>query len=80
MHAWLSSRDVAEELRLHLPSGQPNTRLVNQMAARGELPGTKVGRWWRFRRDLLDEWLERRTNPDVMQRPPAAVAARRRSR
>lgn len=31
---------------------------VYQMAQRGELPGTKLGTHWRFRKDLIDHWLE----------------------
>jgi excisionase family DNA binding protein len=31
---------------------------VYQMAQCGELPGTKLGTHWRFRKDLIDRWLE----------------------
>lgn len=32
--------------------------LVRELAARGELPGRKVGRAWRFSRRQLLRWLE----------------------
>ena len=32
--------------------------LVRELAARGELPGRKVGRAWRFRRSTIMRWLD----------------------
>jgi excisionase family DNA binding protein len=33
---------------------------IYRLAARGELPGTKVGGQWRFHRQAIDEWLSRK--------------------
>jgi excisionase family DNA binding protein len=30
-----------------------------QLAADGKIPGHKVGRHWRFRRESVDHWLDR---------------------
>lgn len=35
-------------------------RTLYQMAAQGSLPGTKIGRHWRFSREAVDRWLHRR--------------------
>jgi excisionase family DNA binding protein len=45
---------TAEEAAAYL---RVSTVLVRRLAQAGELPGMKVGRQWRFRRDLIDEWL-----------------------
>ena len=34
------------------------TRRVEQMARNGEIMGVQVGRLWRFRASVLNEWLE----------------------
>ena len=49
----LTVRELAEYLKL-------SRAKVYQMAQRGELPGTKLGTHWRFRKDLIDRWLEER--------------------
>jgi excisionase family DNA binding protein len=46
----LTAKETATYLRV-------STVLVRRLAQPGELPGMKVGRVWRFRRDLVDEWL-----------------------
>lgn len=47
------SADVAQYLDLH-------RQTVNRMAARGELPGVKLGRAWRFRQEDIKRYLDRR--------------------
>lgn len=41
--------EVADYLRL-------NQMTVYKLAQEGKIPAVKVGRVWRFRRDLIDEW------------------------
>ncbi|MBD3236779.1 MAG: helix-turn-helix domain-containing protein [Candidatus Eisenbacteria bacterium] len=41
-----------------------------KLAQEGRLPGQKVGRHWRFRRQAIDRWLER--PPVVVSRDHAA--------
>lgn len=33
---------------------------VYKLAQEGKIPGQKVGRHWRFRRDTIDRWLDAR--------------------
>ncbi|MFZ5766659.1 MAG: helix-turn-helix domain-containing protein [Thermodesulfobacteriota bacterium] len=28
-----------------------------KLAQKGEVPGQKVGKHWRFRRDIIDQWM-----------------------
>lgn len=46
----LTIQDVSRELGLH-----PMT--VYRFVQRGLLPGFKVGGRWRFKRELLDQWM-----------------------
>jgi excisionase family DNA binding protein len=46
----LTLEQVAQLLRLH-------SSTIYRMAKRGEIPGVKVGRVWRFSKDALDKWL-----------------------
>ena len=50
----MSVEEVAEYLSLH-----PLT--VRRLARDGEIPAFKVGRQWRVKRALLDEWIEQRS-------------------
>lgn len=50
----LTIRDVAQEFGLH-----PLT--VSRLARQGVLPGFKIGGSWRFRRDVLEDWMINRT-------------------
>jgi excisionase family DNA binding protein len=46
---------TVEEVAKYL---QLNPQTVSRMAQRGELPAAKVGRHWRFRREILDKFLD----------------------
>jgi excisionase family DNA binding protein len=39
-----------------------------RLAAKGQIPAVKVGRVWRFSRQLLDEWLEARMQANLESR------------
>jgi excisionase family DNA binding protein len=43
----MTAEEVATYLRLDLTT-------VQRMAARGDLPAVKVGRYWRFRKEFID--------------------------
>ena len=47
----MTAREVAAYLRV-------TETTVYKLAQAGEIPAVKVGRNWRFRRDLIDEWFE----------------------
>lgn len=39
-------------------------KTVTRMAIRGEIPGIKVGKFWRFRASSLDEWINSKLQSD----------------
>ena len=48
----MTLNEVAEYLRI------PRST-VYKLVQEGRIPGQKVGRQWRFRRDTINKWLER---------------------
>ncbi len=48
----LTVHDIAVYLRL-------SEAKVYKLAKEGRLPALRVGRSWRFRKDLVDEWMRR---------------------
>ncbi len=50
--AMMTVHDVAEYLRL-------SEAKVYRLAKLGQIPCLRIGKTWRFRKDLLDEWIER---------------------
>lgn len=56
----LTLKEVAEYLKV-------GERTVYRLVQDGRLPGFKVGGTWRFRRDHLDQWIEKHTTtaPDA---------------
>jgi excisionase family DNA binding protein len=51
--AVLTIDELAEYLKI------PKSTLY-KLAQEGKVPGQKVGRHWRFRKEAIDRWLERR--------------------
>jgi excisionase family DNA binding protein len=49
----LSHKEAAELLDI-------NRETLRRMAVRGEVPAHKIGRFWKFRRSELDEWLKKK--------------------
>jgi excisionase family DNA binding protein len=49
----MTPHEAAEYLKL-------NVRTIYRLVKNGSLPGHKVGRGWRFKRDVLDKWLSMR--------------------
>lgn len=35
---------------------------IYKLAQQGGLPGFKVGKVWRFKKDRIDDWVDRRSN------------------
>lgn len=56
----LTVREVAAYLRL-------SQAKVYRLAKEGVLPVFRIGRAWRFRKDLLDEWLVRQSGMNAAQ-------------
>ena len=62
----LTVQEAAELLRLH-------PRTVMNMAKRGDLPGSKIGKQWRFDATALENWLTLRMgNPEPTRLAPDA--------
>ena len=47
----MTLREVAKYLGLHIMT-------VYKLTREGRVPAAKIGGQWRFKRDVLDEWLE----------------------
>jgi excisionase family DNA binding protein len=50
----MTVHDIATYLRL-------SEAKVYKLAKEGHLPALRVGKSWRFRKDLIDEWIRRET-------------------
>jgi len=51
----MTLREVAKYLGLHIMT-------VYKLTREGRVPAAKIGGQWRFKRDVLDEWLESQMN------------------
>ena len=58
--ALMTVREVAEYLRV-------SQAKVYRLAREGALPVLRIGKAWRFRKDLLDEWLVRQSTMNAAQ-------------
>ena len=47
-----------EDLALYLKLSKST---LYKLAAQGKLPGQKIGRHWRFHREAIDSWLQKRS-------------------
>lgn len=56
--AILTVQEVAGYLRM-------SEAKVYRLVREGRLPAVRLGRTWRFRRDLLDDWLSRGAGPSL---------------
>jgi len=54
----LTVREVAEYLRM-------SEAKVYRLVKEGCLPAIRIGKTWRFRKDLLDDWLSQRTESSL---------------
>lgn len=54
--------ELAEYLRM-----APNT--IYKWAAAGKIPGIKIGTAWRFRKSVIDAWIESNSNLNTRLRP-----------
>jgi excisionase family DNA binding protein len=60
-HDVLTAEEAAAYLRIARAT-------LYRLAAKGEIPAVKVGRVWRFSRQLLDEWIEARMRANLESR------------
>lgn len=50
MERWMTLQEVAGYLRVSKDS-------IYRLAQKGEVPASKIGNLWRFRKDEIDEWM-----------------------
>ncbi len=53
MDKWLTLEQIAEYLQM-------STSSIYKMAQAGKIPAYKVGRQWRFKKEEIDAWVEKR--------------------
>ncbi|MCX7822722.1 MAG: helix-turn-helix domain-containing protein [Syntrophobacterales bacterium] len=51
MDKWLTLEQIAEYLQM-------STSSIYKMAQAGKIPTYKVGRQWRFKKEVIDKWIE----------------------
>lgn len=56
--AIMTVKDVAEYLRM-------SEAKVYKLVKEGVLPVVRIGKTWRFRKDLLNDWLKECSTPEV---------------
>lgn len=56
--AIMTVKDVAEYLRM-------SEAKVYRLVKDGVLPVVRIGKTWRFRKDLLDDWLEESSRNEI---------------
>jgi len=49
----MTPKEAAKYLGFHLVT-------IYRLLKKGEVPATKIGGQWRFKKDILDEWLQSR--------------------
>ncbi len=58
-HEVMSVRELADFLRI-------SVHTAYRLAEQGKLPGRKVGKHWRFHRDVIIEWLATHREEDAL--------------
>lgn len=64
----MTAQEVAQYLRLAEAT-------VYKLAQAGEIPAVKVGRAWRFKKELIDEWFREKARRDSRSDQVALEAA-----
>jgi len=55
MDTWMTLEEVARYLKVSRDS-------IYRLAQKGEIPASKIGNLWRFKREEIDEWMRHRRN------------------
>ncbi len=63
----MSVRELADYLRI-------SVHTVYRLAEQGKLPGRKVGRHWRFHRDVIVAWLATHQEEDALYGVPGGTS------
>jgi len=66
----MTVHDIAIYLRL-------SEAKVYKLAKEGQLPALRVGKSWRFRKDLIDDWIRRETELALESRIKSQIESRK---
>ena len=55
MDSWMTLEEIAQYLKVSKDS-------IYRLAQKGEIPASKIGNLWRFKKDEVDEWMKNRRN------------------
>ena len=58
MDAWMTLEEVAQYLKVSRDS-------IYRLAQKGEIPASKIGNLWRFKREEVDGWMKRNNNKNT---------------
>lgn len=71
-----SAPNLSEDEVMTIPEVARYLRLseatVYRFAKRGKIPAMRIGRTWRFKRELVDAWLRQESSPPVIPAPASA--------
>jgi excisionase family DNA binding protein len=60
----MTTKEMAEYLKLHEIT-------ICKYAGEGRIPAIRIGRVWRFDKDVIDEWIAKgQSTPEVVQETP----------
>jgi len=54
MDTWMTLEEVAQYLKVSKDS-------IYRLAQKGEMPASKIGNLWRFKKEEIDEWMKNTT-------------------
>jgi len=55
MDRWMTLQEVAKYLRVSKDS-------IYRLAQKGQIPASKLGNLWRFKKEEIDEWMRKKRN------------------
>jgi len=56
MDTWMTLEEVAQYLKVSKDS-------IYRLAQKGEIPASKIGNLWRFKKEEIDEWMRNKRKP-----------------
>jgi len=58
MDSWMTLEEVAQYLKVSKDS-------IYRLAKKGEIPASKIGNLWRFKKEEIDEWMRNKRNNKI---------------
>ena len=58
MDSWMTLEEVAQYLKVSKDS-------IYRLAQKGEIPASKIGNLWRFKKEEIDEWMRNKRNNKI---------------